>query len=107
MDFVVSSLRGKLGGLHACGATFQYMVPLPHFVITLLFSKKRLKRKDFPEIVRLTWAQEAPGSHPGAPTTHLPNELFFRAISATLKLGNVLEAMDLRADLQRLLAHSQ
>jgi hypothetical protein len=36
--------------------------------LTPLFSKQRLKRKDFPEIVRLTWAQEAPGSNPGAPT---------------------------------------
>jgi hypothetical protein len=27
-----------------------------------------LKRKDFQEIVRLTWAQEAPGSNPDAPT---------------------------------------
>ena len=48
------------------------MVPLPNFVITLLFSKMRLKRKDFQEIVRLTWAQEAPGSNPGAPTIFSP-----------------------------------
>jgi hypothetical protein len=44
------------------------MVPLPNFVITLLFSKMRLKRKDFQEIVRLTWAQEVPSSNLGAPT---------------------------------------
>jgi hypothetical protein len=44
------------------------MVPLPNFVITLLFSKTRLKRKDFQEIVRLTWAQEVPSSNLGAPT---------------------------------------
>jgi hypothetical protein len=40
---------------------------------TPLFSKLRLKRKDFQEIVRLTWAQEAPGSNPGAPTINLLN----------------------------------
>ena len=50
-----------MGGLYACGATFQYMVPLPNFVITLLFSKMRLKRKDFQEIVRLTREQECHG----------------------------------------------
>jgi hypothetical protein len=33
-----------------------------------LFSRPRLKRKDFREIARLPWAQEAPGSNPGAPT---------------------------------------
>jgi hypothetical protein len=31
-----------------------------------------LKRKDFQEIIRLPWAQEAPGSNPGAPTKQLP-----------------------------------
>jgi hypothetical protein len=66
--FASSSLRGKLGGLHACGATLGYMVPLPNFLLTHVFSKTRLKRKDFQEIERLTWAQEAPGSNPGAPT---------------------------------------
>ena len=60
--------EGEIGGLYACGATFQYMVPLPNFVITLLFSKMRLKRKDFQKIVRLPWAQEASGSNPDAPT---------------------------------------
>jgi hypothetical protein len=60
--------EGEIGGLYACGATFQYMVPLPNFVITLLFSKMRLKRKDFQEILRLPWAQEVPSSNLGAPT---------------------------------------
>src|SRR5713226_3371084 len=66
--FASSSLRGKLGGLDACGATFRYMVPPPNISLTRLFSKPRLKRKDFREIARLSWAQEAPGSNPGAPT---------------------------------------
>src|SRR6266850_3731941 len=57
MHFVVSSLRGKLGGLYACGATFRYNVPLPNIFLTRLFSKTRLKRKDFREILRLPWAQ--------------------------------------------------
>src|SRR5229473_8336175 len=68
MHFAVSSLRGKLGGLHACGATFRYNVPLPNIFLTRLFSKTRLKRKDFQEIARVPWAQEVPGSNPGAPT---------------------------------------
>src|SRR5258707_8367231 len=58
MHLAVSSLRGKLGGLHTCAATFRYIVPLPNIFLTRLFSKLRLKRKDFQEIVRLTWAQE-------------------------------------------------
>ena len=36
--------------------------------MTLLLSKTTLKRKDFQEVVRLAWAQEVPGSNPGAPT---------------------------------------
>jgi hypothetical protein len=34
----------------------------------ILFSKQRLKRKDFQEIARLAWAQEVPSSNLGAPT---------------------------------------
>src|SRR5258705_9547803 len=71
MHFAVSSLRGKLGGLYACGATFRYTVPLPKIFLTRLFSKLRLKRKDFQEILRLPWAQEVPSSNLGAPTTNL------------------------------------
>ena len=36
----------------------QYMVPLPNIFLTRLFSKTRLKRKDFREVARLPWAQE-------------------------------------------------
>jgi len=43
-------------------------VPLPDIFLTHLFSKLRLKRKDFQVIARLAWAQEVPGSNPGAPT---------------------------------------
>jgi hypothetical protein len=35
-----------------------------------LLSEVRLKRKDFPEAVRLPWAQEVPSSNLGAPTIH-------------------------------------
>src|SRR5258707_10715288 len=70
MHFAVSSLRGKLGGLYACGATFRYNVPLPNIFLTHLFSKTRLKRKDFQMITRLAWAQEVPSSNLGAPTTY-------------------------------------
>ncbi len=66
MHFAVSSLRGKLGGLYACGATFPYIVPLPNIFLTRLFSKTRLKRKDFQEIAPLAWAQEVPSSNLGA-----------------------------------------
>jgi len=69
--FAVISLWGKFGGLHACAATFSYIVPLPNIFLTRLFSKLRLKRKDFQEILRLPWAQEVPGSNPGAPTKNI------------------------------------
>jgi hypothetical protein len=66
--FAVISLWGKFGGLQAWGATFPYNVPLPNIFLTRLFSKLRLKRKDFQEILRLPWAQEVPSSNLGAPT---------------------------------------
>src|SRR6266403_4199737 len=81
MHLAVSSLRGKLGGLYACGATFRYIVPLPNIFLTRLFSKLRLKRKDFQEILRLPWAQEVPSSNLGAPTTY-----FFIINELSLKL---------------------
>src|SRR6266699_5737067 len=68
--FAVISLWGKFGGLYACAATFLYIVPLLNIFLTRLFSKTRLKRKDFQEIVRLPWAQEVPSSNLGAPTTN-------------------------------------
>jgi hypothetical protein len=49
--FAVISLWGKFGGLYACRATFPYIVPLQNIFLTRLFSKRRLKRKDFQEIV--------------------------------------------------------
>jgi hypothetical protein len=67
-SFASHSLWGKFGGLHACGATLRYIVPLPNIFLTHLFSKLRLKRKDFQKIVRLPWAQEVRGSNPRAPT---------------------------------------
>jgi hypothetical protein len=38
--------------------------------------KTKIERKNFPEIARLTWAQEAPGSNPGAPTKIIFRILF-------------------------------
>ena len=67
-SFASSSLWGKFGGLYACGGTVPYIVPLPNIFLTHLFSKLRLKRKDFQEIVRLTWAQEVWSSNLHAPT---------------------------------------
>jgi hypothetical protein len=66
-----------LGGLHACGATFPYIVPLPNSFLTRLFSKTRLKRKDFQEILRLPWAQEVPSSNLGAPTKSISRVFFY------------------------------
>src|SRR5229473_7928708 len=93
--FAVISLWGKFGGLHACADTFPYTVPPPNFVITLLFSKTRLKRKDFQEIVRLTWAQEVSGSNPDAPTTNSLKQLrfFLRCLSTSFELGNIWEQL--------------
>ena len=89
--FASRSLWGKFGGLHVCGATFAYMVPLPNIFLTRLFSKTRLKRKDFREILRLPWAQEAPGSNPGAPTTSSYNasaiRISFRSRSCSPSLS--------------------
>ena len=72
--FAFSSLWGKFGGLYACGRTFAYIVPLPNIFLTHLFSKLILKRKDFQEIVLLTWAQEVWSSNLHAPTNFF-NEL--------------------------------
>src|SRR5882724_10631059 len=90
MHFVVSALRGKLGGLNACGATFRYNVPLPNIFLTRLFSKTRLKRKDFQEIAPLAWAQEVPSSNLGAPTkTSCIVSLTYRKLSSLKTvLGN-------------------
>src|SRR5258708_23685566 len=77
MHLAVSSLRGKLGGLYACGATFRYIVPLPNIFLTRLFSKLRLKRKDFQEILRLPWAQDVPSSNLGAPTKNISRVFFY------------------------------
>ncbi len=68
VHFRLPFAMGKFGGLGACGATFQYIVPLANIFLPRLFSKRRLKRKDFQEIVRLTWAQEVSSSNLGAPT---------------------------------------
>jgi hypothetical protein len=66
--FAVGSLWGKFRGLHTCGDTFRHTVPLPNSFLTRFFSEVRLKRKDFPEVAPVSWAQEASGSNPDAPT---------------------------------------
>ena len=50
---------------------------LPNIFLTRLFSKQRLKRKDFQKIARLTWAQEASGSNPDAPTKNISRVFFY------------------------------
>jgi len=51
-------------------------MPLPNIFVTRLFSKLRLKRKDFQEMALLAWAQEVPGSNPGAPTKNIWSVFF-------------------------------
>jgi hypothetical protein len=48
------------------GTPSHYQIPW----LSRLFSKLRLKRKDFQEVARLAWAQEVPSSNLGAPTTY-------------------------------------
>src|SRR5216683_3069685 len=93
--FAVISLWGKFGGLHTCAATFSYIVPLPNIFLTCLFSKLRLKRKDFQEILRLPWAQEVSGSNQDTPTTNSLKQLrfFLRCISTSFELGNIWEQL--------------
>jgi hypothetical protein len=45
---------GKVGGLHACGATLSYIVPPPILLLNPFLSEVGVKRKDFPEVARLT-----------------------------------------------------
>ncbi len=89
--FAVISLWGKFGGLYACAATLLYIVPLLNIFLTRLFSKTRLKRKDFQEIVRLPWAQEVPSSNLGAPTTNscVFNSLLLMPLAPEPELGSV------------------
>ena len=54
---------------------------LVHRATTKIFAnsfafKGKLKRKDFPEIARLPWAQEASGSNPDAPTKNISRVFF-------------------------------
>ncbi len=87
---------GKFGGLYACGATLAHTMPLPNIFLTLLFSKPRLKRKDFQEVARLAWAQEVRGSNPRAPTK-LPKRIIelpscpFPACCIVVQVGNSWE----------------
>jgi hypothetical protein len=48
----------------------RYIVPLPNIILTRLFSKTSLRRKDFQGVARQGWAQEVPSSNLGAPTTY-------------------------------------
>jgi hypothetical protein len=63
---------GKVGGLHACGATFSYIVPPPILLLNPFLSEVGVKRKDFPEVARLTWAH--PRERLVGKLTHLPGE---------------------------------
>jgi hypothetical protein len=59
------------------------------------FSELGLDRKVLGGAFLLPWAQEVPGSNPGAPTTNLLNylRLFLRGISTAIQLGNIWEQL--------------
>src|SRR5260221_33580 len=59
--FAMGKIRVTLRNISVHRATTKYF-------LARLFSKTRLKRKDFQAIARLAWAQEVSGSNPDAPT---------------------------------------
>jgi hypothetical protein len=74
--------EGRIGGTPGTRSHTFIHVATTIFLLSLLFSKQRLKRKDFQEITRLAWAQEVPSSNLGAPTTELK---FHRVIEVLLE----------------------
>ena len=59
---------GENSGDSAHAELHWYLFPLPNFPASLLFSKIVVQRKDLKKMTPLAWAQEVPGSNPGAPT---------------------------------------
>jgi hypothetical protein len=59
---------GEIEGPCACRATFSHFIPQANFLPSRLFPEIVVQRKGLKEMTRLAWAQEAPGSNPGAPT---------------------------------------
>ena len=60
LAFSCPSLRGKVWGPHACGATPSYTLSPPFALLTRLFSKTRLERKDFQEMVLQVGRRRSP-----------------------------------------------
>lgn len=58
-------------------------------------TQNKARRTNKIDFLQLPWAQEAPGSNPGAPTTNSLNylSLFLRVISTTIQLGNIWEQL--------------
>jgi hypothetical protein len=58
-------------------------------------TQNKARRTNEIDFLQLPWAQEAPGSNPGAPTTNSLNylRLFLRGISTTIQLGNIWEQL--------------
>ena len=87
--------EGELGGLHACGDTFPYIVPLPNIFLSRLFSKRRLKRKDFQEVARLPWAQQVPNSNCPELKSRRPDQdishVFFNLLKALFTPNSPVE----------------
>ena len=46
--FAVPSLRGKLGGIHACGATFQHTLPLTKYFSNSFVFKNEIEKEGLP-----------------------------------------------------------
>jgi hypothetical protein len=89
--FARFSLWGKFGGLYACGATFPYIVPLANNFLTHMFSKLRLKRKDFQKVARLDWAREVWSSNLHAPTNYffVFNSIWLTPTESEPELGSI------------------
>jgi hypothetical protein len=68
-------------------------MPPPNIFLSRLFSKTRLKRKDFQKIALLAWAQEVPSSNLGAPTTYffILNSQLQRSSALETELGSNLD----------------
>jgi hypothetical protein len=47
-SFASSSLWGKVGGLHACGATFSYIVPLPKSSVKSIALRSKSEKEGLP-----------------------------------------------------------
>ncbi len=79
-SFVVISLRGKFGELHACGDTFPHIVPLPNASAKPFCFNRRIENEGLPR--RNMSALETSAQRLVRKPTHLPGE---QALGPALK----------------------